>query len=347
MGQLEPFLKRLKEPAVLDIAGYSVNKLPIYRLKIGNGTKRILMWSQMHGNESTTTKAVADLIKFLTEENAQTKTVLNNCSLCILPMLNPDGALAYTRANANGTDLNRDAQNLQEPESRVLRQVFNEFKPHFCFNLHDQRTIFSAGKKRMPATISLLAPSQDVQRSITLSRKRSMEVIGVINSVMQSFIPGQIGRFDDSFNINCTGDYFQSCNVPTILVEAGHYPNDYQRERTREYVFYALFTALQFIASIEVTGAAYSPYFNIPENEKVFYDIIVRNLNGKDVGIQYKEILTEGQVLFVPQTENVGDLSKFYGHIDLQYKNWDAHGFVSSETTKDSITKILNTVKKA
>lgn len=164
---------------------------------------------------------------------------------------------------------------------------------------------------------------------------------------MQSFIPGQIGRFDDSFNINCTGDYFQSCNVPTILVEAGHYPNDYPREKTREYLFYALFTALQFIASIEVTGTAYSPYFNIPENEKVFYDIIVRNLKGKDVGIQYKETLTGQQLHFVPQTENVGDLSKFYGHIDVEYKNWEAYRFISSETTKESITKILDAVKQA
>ncbi|WP_246054392.1 M14 family metallopeptidase [Antarcticibacterium flavum] len=61
-------------------------------------------------------------------------------------MLNPDGARAYTRVNSRGVDLNRDAHNREEEESKVLRKVYNEFKPHYCFNLHDQRTIFSAGQ---------------------------------------------------------------------------------------------------------------------------------------------------------------------------------------------------------
>jgi hypothetical protein len=54
-------------------------------------------------------------------------------------MLNPDGAALY-RENANKVDLNRDSKHLQ---SRVsLRAVF-EFKPDYCFNLHDQRTILA------------------------------------------------------------------------------------------------------------------------------------------------------------------------------------------------------------
>jgi hypothetical protein len=54
----------------------------------------------------------------------------------------------YTRLNANEVDLNRDSQNLTQPESKVLREIFDLFQPHYCFNLHDQRTIFgvSTGK---------------------------------------------------------------------------------------------------------------------------------------------------------------------------------------------------------
>jgi hypothetical protein len=47
----------------------------------------------------------------------------------------------YTRLNANEVDLNRDSQNLTQPESKVLREIFDLFQPHYCFNLHDQRTI--------------------------------------------------------------------------------------------------------------------------------------------------------------------------------------------------------------
>ena len=57
-------------------------------------------------------------------------------------MLNPDGATLYTRANANAVDLNRDSQDLTQPARRVLRATFERFKPDYCFNLHDQRTIF-------------------------------------------------------------------------------------------------------------------------------------------------------------------------------------------------------------
>ena len=52
-------------------------------------------------------------------------------------MVNPDGAKLYTRVNANEVDLNRDSVNLSQPESKVLRNVFEEFKPDYCFNLHD------------------------------------------------------------------------------------------------------------------------------------------------------------------------------------------------------------------
>jgi murein tripeptide amidase MpaA len=54
-------------------------------------------------------------------------------------MLNPDGADMYTRLNANEVDLNRDSQNLTQPESKVLREIFDLFQPHYCFNLHDQQ----------------------------------------------------------------------------------------------------------------------------------------------------------------------------------------------------------------
>lgn len=44
--------------------GESVEERKIYQIKIGSGPIKILAWSQMHGNESTTTKAIFDLIAF-------------------------------------------------------------------------------------------------------------------------------------------------------------------------------------------------------------------------------------------------------------------------------------------
>ena len=62
IGQQLPVLKH-------EIIGYSVAKTPILGFKIGSGSVRILLWSQMHGNESTTTRSLLDAIKFITSSN--------------------------------------------------------------------------------------------------------------------------------------------------------------------------------------------------------------------------------------------------------------------------------------
>ncbi|MDO6759407.1 DUF2817 domain-containing protein [Tamlana sp. 2_MG-2023] len=322
---IEPLLSKLPKEATVNIIGRSVQDKPIYSIKIGQGKKRLLLWSQMHGNESTTTKALFDLLNTLLDNQAALKYLFEACTLYIIPILNPDGAAAYTRINANAVDLNRDAQNLTQPESRVLRTVFNEFKPHFCYNLHGQRTIFSAGNINKSATVSFLTPAEDEACTITQQRKVSMEVIAVMNAALQEVIPDQVGVYDDAFNINCVGDTFQSENVPTILFESGHYHEDYDREKTRELIYIAYLTSLNYIAKNDVTGAYYKPYLDIPENEKLFFDIIIRNakVNGVvvDLGIQYQESLNGKILEFIPKILKIEKLERFYGHKEIE-----AHG---------------------
>ena len=64
---ITPLLQQLSVEFNLEIAGYSVLNNPIYKLKIGSGKVRILLWSQMHGNESTTTKALFDFINLISQ----------------------------------------------------------------------------------------------------------------------------------------------------------------------------------------------------------------------------------------------------------------------------------------
>ena len=194
------------EPLILKhqvkIIGQSVLGKPIYKLQFGTGKTKILMWSQMHGNEATTTKALFDFINFLHSNTKESNAVLDNFTFCMLPMLNPDGAKLYTRENANEIDLNRDAQNLSQPESVVLRKTFETFQPYYCYNLHDQRTIYGAGDNGDSATVSFLAPAFNENRDINEVRIKAMNVIVAMNTTLQQFIPNQVGRFDDSFNLN-------------------------------------------------------------------------------------------------------------------------------------------------
>ncbi|MEM6722151.1 MAG: M14 metallopeptidase family protein [Bacteroidota bacterium] len=352
LTDIAPLLEKLPETFNYKQIGTSVESRSIHSLTIGNGTKKILMWSQMHGNESTTTKALFDLFNFLNDSSEASKNILETCTLCIIPMLNPDGAQAYTRVNANEIDLNRDAKALSQPESVVLRTIYDEFQPDYCFNLHGQRTIFSAGNNDKSAILSFLSPSQDAARSITVNRAKSMEIIVKMNEMLQKLIPNHVGRYDDGFNINCVGDMFQSFETPTVLFEAGHYPNDYNREKTRELIFYSYIEAINYIVSTEIKGAFTDAYFQIPENEKQHYDVILRNVQTEqnetfDLGILYQEVLKNGKIHFEPQIEDKKLLKKSFAHkiIDFQHSIAQKHIFQSFSLQND-VVKYLRKFNK-
>ena len=287
--------------------GYSEEERPIYSIRLGNGGKKVLIWTQMHGNESTGTKAVFDLLNFLHEENSVTRDILTHCTIRIIPMLNPDGAQQYTRVNGLHIDLNRDAVDRVAMESKLLRSQLEEFNPDFCFNMHDQRTIFGVEGTNNPATLSFLAPSEEETRAVTPGRIKTMNVIIAMNQLLQEIIPNHIGRYTDEFYPTATGDNFQKLGFSTILIESGHYYNDYNREESRKFTFYALLQGLYYISKA-VDFSEYKPYFNIPNNNKDFLDIIQRNENGPDEAYQYEEKIVDGQFALIPQKVEDVDL---------------------------------------
>jgi len=328
LDHIEPILKKWNTNNQLQVVGKSVLGEPIYAYTIGNGEIRILLWSQMHGNESTTTKALFDFLNLLQDNNPIASQLLSRFTFYCLPMVNPDGAKLYTRENANQVDLNRDAQLLSQPESKILRECFNTFKPDFCYNLHDQRTIFGVGDSGKPATVSFLAPSYNEEREINEVRQKAINVIAAMNETLQEYIPNQVGRFDDSFNINCIGDTFQSLNVPTILFEAGHFQDDYDREITRKYIFMALLSGFKFISDNEIVSNRCDDYVNIPQNKVVFYDFVCKNVKINygsiekitNFAIQFKEVLTENQICFEAYIAEIGDLENYFGHFEYDAK---------------------------
>ena len=85
-NHITPLMVKLKDKLVVETIGKSVLGDSIYGIKIGRGDKRILMWSQMHGNESTTTKAIFDLLNTLLDKNSDLESILEACSLYIIPI---------------------------------------------------------------------------------------------------------------------------------------------------------------------------------------------------------------------------------------------------------------------
>ena len=328
LESIQPLLNKINTDNNVEIIGESVLGNAIYKYQIGAGKIKILLWSQMHGNESTTTKALFDIFNILSGESELAKKWLSTFTFCFIPMLNPDGAKLYTRENANKVDLNRDSQNLSQPESRVLREAFEKLKPDFCYNLHDQRTIFGVGSTGKPATLSFLAPAYNEEREINESRLKAINLISGINTILQKYIPGQIGRFDDSFNINCIGDTFQYLGVPTVLFEAGHFQNDYNRDETRKYVFAALASSFEILGENDVVTNEFDNYLSIPQNKVVFYDFLYKNIRINYDGIeiitnfaaQYKEELIENQICFNAYIVHISDLDNYFGHYEYDAK---------------------------
>ncbi len=325
LQDIEPLLNKLNVKNELQIIGKSVLGKPIYGYQIGFGKTRILLWSQMHGNESTTTKALFDLFNFLKVGSDLQVNILENFTFCFIPMLNPDGAVLYTRENANKIDLNRDAQNLSQPESVSLRSIYEQFKPDFCYNLHDQRTVFGVGNTNMPATVSFLAPSYNVKREVNDVRLKAINVIVAMNKTLQCYIPGQIGRFDDDFNLNCVGDTFQAMGTPTLLFEAGHFQDDYQREETRKYIFIALLSSFISISENVIVNNEKEEYMNIPQNNPSFYDFVYKNIKINydsskkyiNFAAQYKEELINKTIFFNAFIAKIGDLDEINGHFEF------------------------------
>jgi hypothetical protein len=318
---IENLFSKYESKFIVSQIGTSEENRPIMQLKIGNGSKKILLWSQMHGNESTGTRALFDLFNcILNSSEATFSKILEECTLVFIPMLNPDGAQAYTRVNANSVDLNRDAVNRVAKESILLRNILEDFDPQFCFNLHDQRTIFSVEGTKNPATISFLAPSEEVTRALTKGRTETMNVIVSMNTMLQNVIPNFVGRYTDEFYPTATGDNFQKLGYNTILIESGHYTGDYDREESRKYTFFSILQGIHHIANAS-SFDSYEKYFEIPNNDKIFYDVIHRYSDSKnDIAYQYQDQIIDGK--FVSKLNKVDEnrLKSKVGHCEIVFE---------------------------
>jgi len=86
LDSIEPLLQKLNTNNQLQIIGKSVLGKSIYSYKIGEGKTKIFLWSQMHGNESTTTKALFDFLNVLQSGSQLAQQLLNTFTFCSIPM---------------------------------------------------------------------------------------------------------------------------------------------------------------------------------------------------------------------------------------------------------------------
>ncbi len=319
----------------VQVAGKSVEDKEIYLLSIGTGKTKILLWSQMHGDESTATMALFDIFNFFSaddEFNSFRKDILKKVKIYFLPMLNPDGAELFKRRNALNIDLNRDALRLEFPESQILKAVRDSLNPKFAFNLHDQSTRYSSGNSYRSATISFLAPAYNYEKDINEVRGNTMKLIANIYEELNKYIPGHIAKYNDDFEPRAFGDNFMKWGTSSVLIESGGWKNDEQKQFIRKLNYISILSGIHAVANKLYVKADIEVYNKIPFNDNLLFDLLLRNLtveyNKKkfkvDVGINREEITTkdQSQAYYIGKIEDWGDLSIYYG-----YDEFDLNGY--------------------
>ena len=331
--QVYKLIDRLHDDPSVDVEqlGESVEGRPIYALTVGAGPREILLWSQMHGDEPTATAAIFDLMNYMADPDnrEQVERWRNTLTLRFIPMLNPDGGARFERRNAQGIDVNRDALRLQTPEGRILKAAVDRWQPDFGFNLHDHNRFLSANSPSQPATLSFLAPAFDEEKSVNPVRSRAMQLVGLLNQELQPLVPGQIGRYNDTWEPRAFGDNVQGWGVSTILVEAGGSPDDPGRELPRQLNFTAMILSFDAVASGAYRAVELDAYESLPFSRTRLFDLLVRNAtvvldNGDsyltDVGINFAGDPVTPDSGDEPRRASIrdwGDLSTFAGYEEI------------------------------
>src|SRR5688572_7949310 len=256
--------------------GRSMLGREIRAVTFGNGPTRVLLWSQMHGDEATATMALADLFRFFAEgtNHPQHRRLSRDLTVTFVPMLNPDGAELFQRQNAIGIDINRDARRQVTPEARALKALRDRFNPQFGFNLHDQNARTRAGNRGVGSGIALLPPAYDEAKSYNDVRSRARLVAATLATAFSYEIPGRIAKYDDEYNPRAFGDLMQQWGTSTVLIESGALPDDPQKQRLRALNVAGILAALDGIATGSYASADPGAYESLPFNQGGAFDVL-------------------------------------------------------------------------
>ena len=329
-SDIEPLIAKVSETDLFKVEklGESVEGRSISLITAGNGPEKVFLWSQMHGDESTATRALFEIFDFLSADDALNEfreNILSKTTLYFIPMLNPDGAEIFERRNALSIDLNRDALRLTSPEAKILKSVRDKYEPDFGFNLHDQSKHYNVANTGKTASISFLAPAYNYEKDINEGRGNAMQLIVKMNEMLQNYIPGQVGRYDDAFEPRAFGDNIQKWGTNTVLIESGGIIGDPEKLELVKMNFMGILFALNEIANKSYESANIKAYKAIPENDRNFYDLLIKNgyelRDGKrytlDIGIFRPEKMEGNKLTTSAYLADFGDLSTYYGYEEL------------------------------
>lgn len=271
LKQLEAVVSNLQTRTIE--LGKSEQGRPLFSFQWGHGPVRWMVWSQMHGDEFSSTHLLFRWIdQLLLNHRGDLPGLLDHYTFMFFPLVNPDGMIQATRFNAKAVDLNRDFNRSSAIETVALKHAIRDFKPHLCFNLHDQRSIFSVGDRS--ASGSILVPFPNAEK--VGNRAHELAKIHAdlfTEELMRAADTHALGKYDDDFYPEAFGDNLMLQDTSNILVECG-FGKAMNRMDVVDWWAHAL--AFGTVRAMQSELQPSRAYEAVPQMEKRWVDVMLK-----------------------------------------------------------------------
>lgn len=217
-------------------AGESVEGRPLYSATVGEGSHKLMIVTQQHGDEPVGTESAMHLLEWMSGDSEAAQSLREQVTLTVMPRVNPDGFERWEqlvsgnsdpettldpRRNSADIDLNRTWDSGEAidpaliPETLAVRNVLAAFQPDLILDYHNQNNYLNETGEL--ETMSILWPTSDgVEPSITATAQQA--AIALAQGV-ELFDYGYLSLFPggDAANIGRNGIAMDG--TPALLIE--------------------------------------------------------------------------------------------------------------------------------
>lgn len=318
-------------------AGSSMEGRTLWAARLGTGPARILVWARQHGDEPICSAAALNALSYLLRrpDDPAARAILDGSTILLLPLMNPDGAQRFTRRNAQGIDVNRDARQSMTLEGQTLRRLKDEFSPSIAFNLHDMKPRKSTSSEHELVVLAVQAGPFDEWGGDNEVRRQGKRLCACMAQAAGAFAHGHITRYDAPYMPRAFGDSMMRWGVACCLIESGGWHGPGAQAFVERLHWLALLAGLHAAATGAEASANAAYYDALPlDTGPFFFDILVRGaklMDGSarpviegDIGI-YQERQgrrsSDDKNRPLGQIEDFGDLGEDRGKTELDGRN--------------------------
>ena len=132
----------------------------VWALRLGNpqAKVRVMVYSRVHGDEPAASEGALAFLDALTRGELVGR--YDDVQIVVVPMANPDGAVALKRVTAKGGDINRDFVKYDYPETRAIQGEILRFDPHVVVDAHEFTVWGRLGERTSASDMQSAGPNE-------------------------------------------------------------------------------------------------------------------------------------------------------------------------------------------